>query len=469
MDGALWGATVTARAWLGLVLVILACGATASVWLRCEGDAPELRGPEQLHIGRAAAEIGVEAIDVGSGVRGLELRVKQGDLVRTLGQRSVPGNVVMGGNRGVTERIEASIDSKGEGLREGDARLIVTATDWSWRDWFAGNGAELEIPIRIDLTRPRISVETGLTYVQRGGAGAVVYRSPEPLARDGVQVGDAFFASRPFPGDPKRRIVLFAIPRDTPPSPRITAVAEDPAGNEASAGWPVNLKERKFDDVRIELGSTFLESKVRELAEDVEVKEDDPIKAFQIINRDVRAKNERQIREIVAESGDEPLFDGAFVQMRNSAVTSRFAEHRTYHHAGEKISEAIHFGYDLASTAGAPIEASNRGRVLFAGPLGIYGDCVILDHGLGLTSLYGHLSQIDVAKGDLVEKGGVLGRSGATGLAGGDHLHFAILVGDAYVDPTEWWDAKWVREKVMSRLGSGEDAADTAASAPTAR
>jgi murein DD-endopeptidase MepM/ murein hydrolase activator NlpD len=368
----------------------------------------------------------------------------------------------MGGNRGVTERIEASIDAKEQGLREGDARLILTATDWSWRDWFAGNSAELEIPVRIDLTRPRLSVETGLTYVQRGGAGAVVYRSPEPLARDGVQVADDFFPARPFPGDGKRRVVLFAIPRDTPPSPRITTVAVDQAGNEASAGWPVNLKERNFDDVRIELGSTFLESKVRELAEEVEVQEEDPVKAFQIINRDVRARNEKQIREIVAGSGDEPLFDGAFVQMRNSAVTSRFAEHRSYYHEGEKISEAIHYGYDLASTAGASVEASNRGRVLFAGPLGIYGNCVILDHGLGLTSLYGHLSQIEVAEGDLVEKSQTLGRSGATGLAGGDHLHFAILVGDAYVDPTEWWDAKWVREKVMSRLGGG-DTTDAAA------
>jgi murein DD-endopeptidase MepM/ murein hydrolase activator NlpD len=456
---------VTARAWLGLVLVILACGATASAWLRCEGDAPVLRGPEQLQIGRSPLQVGVEAVDEGSGVRALELRVAQGDLVRTLGQRAVPGSLPMGGNRGVTERMEASIDAKGEGLREGEARLILTATDWSWSGWFAGNSAELEIPIRVDLTRPRLSVETGLTYVQRAGAGAVVYRSPEPLARDGVQVADEFFAARPFPGDAKRRVVLFAVPRDVEPSPSITTLAIDHAGNEATASWPVHLKERKFDDVRIELGSTFLESKVRELAEDVEVEEEDPIKAFQIINRDVRATNEKQIREIIAESGDEPLFDGAFVQMRNSAVTSRFAEHRSYYHAGEKISEAIHFGYDLASTAGAPIEASNRGLVLFAGPLGIYGNCVILDHGLGLTSLYGHLSQIDVEEGDLVEKAQTLGRSGATGLAGGDHLHFAILVGDAYVDPTEWWDAKWVREKVMSRLGGGEET-DTAEAAP---
>jgi murein DD-endopeptidase MepM/ murein hydrolase activator NlpD len=288
--------------------------------------------------------------------------------------------------------------------------------------------------------------------VRRGGAGAVVYSVREETQRDGVQVGDAFFPGHPFPGDPKRRIALFAIPRDVALNPRIAVVAVDRAGNEAAAAWPVALTERVFDDVRIELGNNFLQVKVRDLAEAVGVKEEDPLSAFRKINSEIRAQNEKKIRELVAQSSDEPLFVGEFRQMKNSAVTSGFAERRSYYVEGTKVSEAIHFGYDLASTAGAPIEASNRGRVLFAGDLGIYGNCVILDHGLGLVSLYGHLSQIGVAEGDLVEKNQTIGRSGDTGLAGGDHLHYAMLVGSAYVDPTEWWDAKWVEEKVMSRL-----------------
>jgi len=89
---------------------------------------------------------------------------------------------------------------------------------------------------------------------------------------------------------------------------------------------------------------------------------------------------------------------------------------------------------------------------VFAGDLGIYGNCVVLDHGLGLASLYGHLASFAVAEGDRVEKGQVLGRSGSTGLAGGDHLHFAIVLGGTYVEPKEWWDPKWVREKVDSQL-----------------
>jgi murein DD-endopeptidase MepM/ murein hydrolase activator NlpD len=439
-----------------VLLVLLAVAGGAVGWLRCEAERPVVTGPERIYVGRSATPVRIAAIDNESGIRQLELRVEQGDLRKRLERIARPGNLGMGGARAVPEHIEAVIDAQALGLKEGEASLIARATDWSWRRWLGGNRRWLEIPITVDLTKPRVSVASGQTYVERGGAGGVAYRVAEPLQRDGVQVADSFFGGRPFPGDPKRRFALFAIPRDVAPAPRVAVVAVDAAGNEASATWPVILAEREFDDVRIELSSAFLEVKVRELAEAVGVQEPDALSAFRKINKETRAENEKKIREVVARSGDEKLFDGAFVQMKNSAVTSRFAERRSYYLDGVKVSEAIHFGYDLASTAGAPIEASNRGRVLFAGELGIYGNCVILDHGLGLTSLYGHLAQIDVAEGDLVEKSGFLGRSGDTGLAGGDHLHFAMLVGDAYVDPTEWWDAKWVEEKVESRLGAGE-------------
>jgi murein DD-endopeptidase MepM/ murein hydrolase activator NlpD len=100
------------------------------------------------------------------------------------------------------------------------------------------------------------------------------------------------------------------------------------------------------------------------------------------------------------------------------------------------------------------VGASNAGRVVFADELGIYGNCVLIDHGLGVSSLYGHLSRIDVAPGDVVQRGQTIGLTGQTGLAGGDHLHFAILVGDTYVDPIEWWDPKWIRDHIDARLES---------------
>ncbi len=90
--------------------------------------------------------------------------------------------------------------------------------------------------------------------------------------------------------------------------------------------------------------------------------------------------------------------------------------------------------------------------VLYAAPLGIYGNCVILDHGLGVQSLYGHLSIIDVKEGDTVEKGQALGRTGTTGLAGGDHLHFTMLVDGVMVSPVEWWDPHWMEDRVFRKI-----------------
>ena len=159
-----------------------------------------------------------------------------------------------------------------------------------------------------------------------------------------------------------------------------------------------------------------------------------------------------RIREILSEAEQKPLWRGAFAQLANSKVTSRFAERRVYFVDAKAVSKATHLGYDLASTAAAEITAANAGQVAFAGELGIYGNTVLIDHGLGLSSLYGHLSRIDVAEGDRVEKGGRLGLSGETGLAGGDHLHFAILVGETYVDPLEWWDREWVRTHIEVHL-----------------
>jgi murein DD-endopeptidase MepM/ murein hydrolase activator NlpD len=96
--------------------------------------------------------------------------------------------------------------------------------------------------------------------------------------------------------------------------------------------------------------------------------------------------------------------------------------------------------------------AANRGKVLFAEELGIYGLCVIIDHGMGVQSLYGHLSSFAVQAGAMVEKDQEIGRSGVTGLAGGDHLHFTMLVNGEMVNPIEWWDAHWIADRILRKL-----------------
>jgi len=121
-------------------------------------------------------------------------------------------------------------------------------------------------------------------------------------------------------------------------------------------------------------------------------------------------------------------------------------------YGGKEVDQQVHLGFDLAVTAHAPVVAANSGKVLNASWLGIYGNCVIIDHGMGVQSLYGHLSSIAVKVGDLVEKSQPLGKSGMTGLAGGDHLHFTMLVNGQMVNPVEWWDEHWIQDRILRKL-----------------
>ena len=84
--------------------------------------------------------------------------------------------------------------------------------------------------------------------------------------------------------------------------------------------------------------------------------------------------------------------------------------------------------------------------------LGIYGNCVVIDHGFGLQTIYGHLSEFLVKKGDMVKKGQIIGKTGSTGLAGGDHLHFTMQVDGVQVNAVEWWDPHWVKDRILSKM-----------------
>jgi murein DD-endopeptidase MepM/ murein hydrolase activator NlpD len=434
-------------------VLVLAAGGVAVTVVRCEGKPPVVHAPDGFVVGKEARPLVLELEDEGSGLREVRavLVTEKGE--QPVLERTFPGSALTGGaTKPSHERVELLLDAKAMGLREGQAKLRVVARDWSWVRLFKGNETTLELPVTIDFKPPRISIENGQTYLERGGSGLAVYTLSKASVRDGVEVAGHFYPGHPFGADASRRLAFFAIPHDAPPDPTIRVVAEDAAGNRAALGWATHLKERTFPDVTLNLSPQFLSTKVPELAEAKGIDASDPIAAFEKINSEGRAADEAHVREIAKGSGDERLWSGAFEQLKNSKVTSQFAEKRSYFVDGKKISQATHFGYDLAVTVASPVTASNRGRVLWADDLGIYGNCVVLDHGYGVVSLYGHLSRIDVKLGDLVGAGQPLGLSGSTGLAGGDHLHFAILVDDSYVDPVEWWDPKWIREKIDALL-----------------
>jgi murein DD-endopeptidase MepM/ murein hydrolase activator NlpD len=178
----------------------------------------------------------------------------------------------------------------------------------------------------------------------------------------------------------------------------------------------------------------------------------DLVTRFLKINSEMRRANNETLSALQFKTADRFLWSQPFQQQPNSKVESNFADVRNYYYQGKKIDQQVHLGYDLSVTQHVGVQATNDGRVVYAAPLGIYGNCIVVDHGYGLQSIYGHLSEIDVHVGDMVKRGQVMGKSGQTGLAGGDHIHFSMQLDGVQIDPKEWWDAHWIKDHIARRI-----------------
>ncbi len=318
---------------------------------------------------------------------------------------------------------------------------------------FLGHNASFTVTLeaaRGNVRRAEVRIVQG-GYVSPGGALLIAFRAAD-ASRVDVSVGSRIFPSFAYgPADKGARVALIALPWDFTAGTPLAVTARDEANNVATRTVPAELKPRPFPRDTITLTDAFLQAKVPELLPQ-RAPTQPLIDGFLVINRDQRRQAEEEKIKIGAKTADKPLWEGPFTQPRNTKVFSNFAETRTYVYQGKPVDTQVHVGFDLASTKLSPVPAANAGQVAFAGPLTIYGNTVILDHGLGLQTLYAHLSSIDVKPGDKVTKGQELGRSGTTGLAVGDHLHFEVLVSGVSVTPIEWWDGKWIRDRVNKPL-----------------
>ncbi len=348
-------------------------------------------------------------------------------------------------------------------LKSGPARIVVTAERpvlFGMRK--ARSTATRDVQVRLE--RPTIAVISTKHYVNLGGSEMVVYRASPADIESGVQVGDLTYPGYPASGaklegvhitDPAVKIAFIALRYDQDVNTPMFAYARDEAGNSARADFDRLMFPKPFKKSRIELTDAFLNRVVPSvLATTTEVNpQGSTIEKFLVINGELRRKNAETIASFAAQSAPEILWGGAvFHPFTNTAVESAFADQRTYVYDGKQVDRQTHLGFDLARVVNSPILAANRGKVLYAAPLGIYGNCVILDHGMGVQSLYAHLSSIGVQPGQMVEKEQEMGKSGMTGLAGGDHLHFTMLVNGQMVTPVEWWDAHWIQDRILRKL-----------------
>jgi len=341
-------------------------------------------------------------------------------------------------------------------LQSGAARIVVTATRPSFLNLRTlTSTASKDFQVRLEP--PRIAVLSTHHHVNHGGAEMVVYRATPADVASGVRVGDVEYPGYPLSGELKA--AFFALLYDQDLNTRIQAFARDEAGNEAKATFVDNVFEKPQRRSRIELDDKFLNRVVPDILEHApELKMTAPpeggdmMPAFLRINGELRKINADKIAALAQKSSPTRQWEGPFVQLGNSKVEASFADHRTYFYKEKEVDRQVHLGFDLAVTAHVPVIAANAGTVLYADWLGIYGNCIVIDHGMGVQSLYGHLMSFDVKVGDHVTRGQTIGRSDSTGLAGGDHVHFTMLVGGRMVNPVEWWDKKWMTDRVERKL-----------------
>ena len=346
-------------------------------------------------------------------------------------------------------------------LKSGPAQLVVRA---SRPVIFGLRDAETVVArdVQVRLEPPRVSVLSNFHFVNHGGSEFVVYRVQPEDVQSGVRVGEKEYPGYPasgagIPGDPALRVAFFAVLYDQPLDVPIQVFARDEAGNQAVTPLEHRIIPKSYQSSRIQIDDRFLNRVVPAIAAnttDEDIPTDDVLAGFLKINGELRRKNNQYLKDLAAKSAPELMFDEAFQQLGNSQVEARFADARTYLYNGKEVDRQVHLGFDLAVTANVPIVASHRGIVVHAADLGIYGNTVVIDHGMGVQSLYAHLSSIDAQVGQRVEKGQQIGRSGMTGLAGGDHLHFTMLVNGEQVTPVDWWSRQWMQDRVQRKIAA---------------
>ena len=431
---------------LGIFLLMVLLSGVGAIFFAppFEKKPPQVQLPHKGSYIKAKSLIEVALADRPTGLKEVIITLHQEGKTWTLHSRVFPMGTYF-------IRIPLILEPQKLGLKEGPATLEVIAKDRSLWNLGRGNLQRARIQVTVDYTPPSVELLDNTRYVYSNGAGAAIFQTSPDTVKAGVQVGNLFFKAYPKKeGNKLLWAVLFGLPYYAH-SQKAQLVAQDKAGNTRMIPLSIHLLPRKVVKETLTISDSFIQNKIYPLLPPQD-SQTSPVEAFKKVNEELRHENEATISRLAVHSSDSPLWQGSFMQMKNSKVTATFGDQRTYIYNGKVISHSTHMGYDLASVAHAPVPAANKGQVIYTGFIGIYGNVVILDHGLSLSSLYAHLSRYLVKKGDLVKKGQIIGYTGSTGLAGGDHLHFGVLLSGHPVNPVEWWDRKWLRERIMAVL-----------------
>ena len=370
---------------------------------------------------------------------------------------AIPAKGLLAVKQGAAEDFTLNVGKNAvSALHDGKARIVVTTVSNDLRHKTDSKALDVDV-----MTAPPHVVADGVQhYINQGGSEMVTFTPSGAWTEAGVKVGDQTFRSFPLPNHPGQYFSIFAFSWQLPVDTPVYVYASNPSGAMAKATFWYKVFPKKFRASPIALETMHVDRIVNQIDPQNKIP-GDTVQRFVYINSEMRKVNNKTLADLRLQTEPKFLWTGAFLPMVDSTVESRFADDRTYTWQGKKVDEQTHLGFDLAKLAHSPIPASNDGRVIWAQDLGIYGNCIVIDHGYGLQSVYGHLSEFLVKKGDMVKKGQTIGKTGSTGLAGGDHLHFTMQVDGVQVNSVEWWDPHWVKDRILSKMG--EDIAPSAA------
>jgi murein DD-endopeptidase MepM/ murein hydrolase activator NlpD len=333
-------------------------------------------------------------------------------------------------------------------LKDGKATLIVEATS----NDLLRRTARLEREVTVVTQPPSVSVDSDQHYLYLGMADLATFNVSGSWTAAGIRVGDQTFRAWPMPGGKPGFFSLFAFAWNMPPDTVPVVYASNGAGNDVTSPIVFQFPKKeqpKYSARDLQIDDRFIQKVVNELDPNGT---GDMVTRFLKLNGEMRRANNKTLADLRLKTVDKFLWSQPFIRQSHAQTEAHFADVRTYMYKGQKIDQQVHLGYDLAVTAHVGVEASNDGRVVYAAPLGIYGNCIVVDHGYGLQTIYGHLSHIDVHEGDMVKRSQVMGTSGQTGMAGGDHIHFSMQLDGVQIDPREWWDPHWIKDHIAKRV-----------------
>lgn len=328
--------------------------------------------------------------------------------------------------------------------------VTVKVNDKSMWNMLAGNAATKTIDIYIDYKRPNVNILSNSRMINQGGSALVIFQAQdEHLDKLYIKANKNTFKAQPYKKEGYYAALIAWPFVDDSFDAKI--VATDLAGNKREVHIPFYHKNPRYKTSTIKATDKFIDGKINDLASsDPEYATiSDKLKKLKAINETMRLNNEKLIHSLSSAVSNDMLDSWKikkFYPLKNGQRVASFGDHRYYYY-GKKdnvVSESYHVGYDLASNAMADVKASNAGKVVYADENGIYGNMPMIDHGLGLYTLYGHCSQLFVNEDDEVSAGQVIAKTGMTGLALGDHLHFGMLVQGIEVRPVEWFDQSWI-------------------------